>query len=126
MSYKNKKNKQFGYLFFLLFLILSLWPMLNSEKINLVLLFISLTFLILTILNSKILNPLSELWIKFGELLGKFIAPIVMSFVFFMILTPTSFIIRLFGKDLLKLKFNKESSYWLKREKDIGAMKKQF
>tara|TARA_B100001029_G_C14794559_1_gene303705 strand:+ start:205 stop:585 length:381 start_codon:yes stop_codon:yes gene_type:complete len=126
MSYKNKKNKQFGYLFFLLFLILSLWPMLNSEKINLVLLFISLTFLILTILNSKILNPLSDLWIKFGELLGKFIAPIVMSFVFFIILTPTSFIIRLFGKDLLKLKFNKESSYWLKREKDIGAMKKQF
>ena len=100
--------------------------MLNSEKINLVLLFISLTFLILTILNSKILNPLSDLWIKFGELLGKFIAPIVMSFVFFIILTPTSFIIRLFGKDLLKLKFNKESSYWLKREKDIGAMKKQF
>ena len=126
MSYKNKKNKQFGYLFFLLFLILSVWPMLNSEKINLVLLFISLTFLILTILNSKILNPLSDLWIKFGELLGKFIAPIVMSFVFFIILTPTSFIIRLFGKDLLKLKFNKESSYWLKREKDIGAMKKQF
>ena len=126
MSYKNKKNKQFGYLFFLLFLILSLWPMPNSEKINLVLLFISLTFLILTILNSKILNPLSDLWIKFGELLGKFIAPIVMSFVFFIILTPTSFIIRLFGKDLLKLKFNKESSYWLKREKDIGAMKKQF
>ena len=126
MSYKNKKNKQFGYLFFLLFLILSLWPMLNSEKINLVLLFISLTFLILSIFNSKILNPLSDLWIKFGELLGKFIAPIVMSFVFFIILTPTSFIIRLFGKDLLKLKFNKESSYWLKREKDIGAMKKQF
>ena len=126
MSYKNKKNKQFGYLFFLLFLILSLWPMLNSEKINLVLLFISLTFLILTILNSKILNPLSDLWIKFGELLGKFIAPIVMSFVFFIILTPTSFIIRLFGKDLLKLKFNKESSYWVRREKDIGAMKKQF
>ena len=126
MSYKNKKNKQFGYLFFLLFLILSLWPMLNSEKINLVLLFISLTFLILSIFNSKILNPLSDLWIKFGELLGKFIAPIVMSFVFFIILTPTSFIIRLFGKDLLKLKFNKESSYWVRREKDIGAMKKQF
>ena len=126
MSYKNKKNKQFGYLFFLLFLILSLWPMLNSEKINLVLLFISLTFLILTIFNSKILNSLSDLWIKFGELLGRFIAPIVMSFVFFIILTPTSFIIRLFGKDLLKLKFNKESSYWIKREKNIGAMKKQF
>ena len=126
MSYKNKKNKQFGYLFFLLFLVLSLWPILNSEKINLILLLISLTFLILTIFNSKILNSLSDLWIKFGELLGRFIAPIVMSFVFFIILTPTSFIIRLFGKDLLKLKFNKESSYWIKREKNIGAMKKQF
>jgi polyferredoxin len=126
MSYKNKKNKQFGYLFFLIFFTIGLWPLLNSEKINLMFILISLIFLILTITNSRILIPLSTLWIKFGELLGRFIAPLVMGFVFFFILTPISLLLRLFNKDFLKLKFSKQSSYWIKRDKDIGSMKKQF
>ena len=126
MRGKNKKNKQFGYLFFLVFLILGLWPLLNSEKINLFFILISSIFLILTLINSKILTPLNTLWIKFGELLGKFIAPIVMGFVFFLILSPISLLLRIFKKDLLKLKFNNYSSYWIKRDKNIGSMKKQF
>ena len=126
MRFKNKKNKQFGYLFFLIFLIIGLWPLLNSEKINLFFIFISSIFLILTLINSRILTPLSNLWIKFGELLGKFIAPIVMGFVFFLILTPISLLLRIFKKDLLKLNFNNYTSYWIKRDKDIGSMKKQF
>ena len=126
MRFKNKKNKQFGYLFFLIFLIIGLWPLLNSEKINLFFIFISSIFLILTLINSRILTPLSNLWIKFGELLGKFIAPIVMGFVFFLILTPISLLLRIFKKDLLKLNSKSNASYWIKRDKDIGSMKKQF
>ena len=67
-----------------------------------------------------------NLWIKFGEILGKIIAPIIMMIVFFIVLTPLSFIIKLFGKDLLKIKFVKNNSYWISRKKDIGSMKKQF
>ena len=126
MRFKNKKNKQFGYLFFLIFLIIGLWPLLNSEKINLFFIFISSIFLILTLINSRILTPLSNLWIKLGELLGKFIAPIVMGFVFFLILTPISLLLRIFKKDLLKLNSKSDASYWIKRDKDIGSMKKQF
>ncbi len=126
MRFKNKKNKQFGYLFFLIFLIIGLWPLINSEKINLYFIFISSIFLILTLTNSRILTTLSTLWIKFGELLGKFIAPIVMGFVFFLILTPISLLLRIFKKDLLKLNFNNYSSYWVKRDKGVGSMKKQF
>jgi len=126
MRFKNKKNKQFGYLFFLIFLIIGLWPLLNSEKINLFFIFISSIFLILTLINSRILTPLSNLWIKLGELLGKFIAPIVMGFVFFLILTPISLLLRIFKKDLLKLNYKSDASYWIKRDKDIGSMKKQF
>tara|TARA_X000001036_G_scaffold4947_1_gene4470 strand:- start:170 stop:550 length:381 start_codon:yes stop_codon:yes gene_type:complete len=126
MRFKNKKNKQFGYLFFLIFLIIGLWPLLNSEKINLFFIFISSIFLILTLINSRILTPLSNLWIKFGELLGKFIAPIVMGFVFFLILTPISLLLRIFKKDLLKINSKSNASYWIKRDKDIGSMKKQF
>jgi hypothetical protein len=78
-------------------------------------------------MNSKILTPLNKLWIKFGELLGKVIAPIVMIIIYFAVLTPLSFIVRAFGKDLLKVKFsNKVSSYWIKRKKDPGTMDKQF
>ena len=126
MRFKNKKNKQFGYLFFLIFLIIGLWPLLNSEKINLFFIFISSIFLILTLINSRILTPLSNLWIKFGELLGKVIAPIVMGFIFFLILTPISLLLRIFKKDLLKLNYKSDASYWIKRDKDIGSMKKQF
>ena len=126
MRFKNKKNKQFGYLFFLIFLIIGLWPLLNSEKINLFFIFISSIFLILTLINSRILTPLSNLWIKFGELLGKVIAPIVMGFIFFLILTPISLLLRIFKKDLLKLNYKSDASYWIKRDKNIGSMKKQF
>ena len=84
-------------------------------------------FLVLGLLNSKLLTPLNKTWVKLGELLGRVIAPIIMAGVYFIVLTPTSFLVRFFGKDLLNLKFSKKiKSYWLTRKKDIGSMKKQF
>ena len=77
--------------------------------------------------NSKLLSPLNKAWIKFGEILGSIIAPIIMAFVYFIFLTPISLIVRVFGKDLLGVKFNKKiDSYWIKRKKNIGPMNKQF
>ena len=123
----NSSNRSFGILFFILFLVLSLWPLKNNESLNIYLLVISLVFFILGIKNSKLLSPLNKLWIKFGEILGAIIAPIVMALVYFVILTPVSLIVRLFGKDLLGLKVLKEKdSYWIKRKKNLGSMKKQF
>ena len=101
---KKASNRSFGLLFSFIFLIITFWPLLNSEPIRLWALIISLTFLFLGILNSKILSPLNKGWIKFGELLGKIIAPIVMFLVFFIILTPIGMLLKLFGKDLLKIK----------------------
>ena len=125
---KNKKtsNKSFGILFFVVFLIIGLWPILTSNEIRTWSLIISVIFLILGLINSIILEPFKNAWIKLGELLGKIIAPIVMGLVFFTVLTPISFILRLFGKDLLKIKYSKDSTYWIKREKNVGSMKKQF
>ena len=125
--YKKSSNKSFGILFFIVFLGFGLWPITYEDKPNIYLLIISIIFLILGIINSKLLSPLNSIWIKFGELLGKIIAPMVMAIVFFIILTPISLIVRLFGKDLLGLKFTKKiKTYWIKRKKDIGSMKKQF
>ena len=120
-------NKSFGLLFFVVFLIIGLWPLKNGESLNFYFITVSVVFLILGLLNSKLLSPLNKSWIKLGEILGIIIAPIVMALVYFVILTPISIIVRVFGKDLLGLKFFKEKdTYWIKRKKNLGSMKKQF
>ena len=123
----QSSNKSFGLLFFVVFLILGLWPLINGESLNFYFITASVVFLILGLLNSKFLSPLNKSWIKLGEILGVIIVPIVMALVYFVILTPVSIIVRVFGKDLLGLKFLKEKdTYWIKRKKILGSMKKQF
>ena len=125
--HKKSSNRSFGILFFLVFLGFGLWPLTKEMSPNIYLIIISVIFLILGLLNSKLLSPLNNLWIKFGEILGKIIAPIVMAVVYFLILTPISLLVRLFGKDLIEMKFNNNvKSYWIKRKKDLGSMDKQF
>ena len=126
---KNKKsnNRSFGILFFIVFLILGLYPTLKGNSPNIYLISISIPFIILGIINSKILTPLSNAWIKLGEILGIIIAPIVMAIIYFFILTPISLVVRIFGKDLLSIKFDKQvNTYWINRKKNINSMKKQF
>jgi len=123
----QSSNKSFGLLFFVVFLILGLWPLKNGENLNFYFITASVVFLLLGLINSKLLSPLNKSWIKLGEILGIIIAPIVMALVYFVILTPVSLIVRIFGKDLLDLKFLKEKdSYWIKRKKSLNSMKKQF
>ena len=123
----KENNKGFGLLFFTVFLLIGLWPLIKGDSPRILFFFIALAFLILGLMNAKILSPLNRLWIKFGELLGKIIAPVVMAFIYFIILTPLSLLIRITGKDLLKVKYsNKVNTYWIKRIKDLGPMRKQF
>ena len=120
-------NRSFGLLFFIVFLTIALWPLTKSQDIHILLILISLIFLILGLINSKILSPFNRAWIKFGEILGIVIAPIVMAIVYFAVLTPISLAVRIFGKDLLGLKFyKKQDTYWVERKKKLGSMKKQF
>ena len=123
----QNSNKSFGLLFFVVFLIIGLWPLKNGENLNFYFIAVSIIFLILGLINSKLLSPLNKSWIKLGEILGIIIAPIVMALVYFVILTPVSFIVRIFGKDLLSLKLLKDKeTYWIKRKKSLSSMKKQF
>ncbi len=125
MKHKDN-NKSFGILFFIVFLLIAIWPVLESGSIRVWSLAISIIFLVLGIINSKILSPLKKGWIKLGEILGKIVAPIVMGFIYFIVITPIGVLMRLFGKDLLNIKFNKNKSYWIKRAKNINTMKRQF
>ena len=127
MKSKKVNNRSFGILFFIVFLLIGLYPILNEGKPNIYFLLLSLPFIILGLLNSKFLTPLNKAWLKLGEILGMIIAPIIMAIVYFAILTPISLLVRILGKDLLSIKFNKKlETYWINRKKNLGSMKKQF
>ena len=123
---KISSNRSFGVVFFIVFLLIALYPLLNNNEIRLWSLIISVLFLILGILNSKILSPLNKIWFKFGLLLGKIISPIIMGIIFFLVVTPIGFIMKLLGKDLINLKFNNEKSYWIQKTGPKSKMKNQF
>ena len=124
---KISSNRSFGIVFFFVFLIISLWPLTNENPLRVWSIFVAIIFLILGLMNSKLLTPLNVLWFKFGKLLGFIIAPIVMGIVFFLVVTPTGIIMRIIGKDLLGRKFNKnKKTYWINREKSKSTMKQQF
>ena len=123
---KISSNRSFGIVFFIVFLIIAAYPLLNDNSIRLWSLIIGIIFLILGIINSKVLTPFNILWMKFGLLLGKIVSPIVMGFVFFGVVTPISIIMKLLRKDLLNLKRNKKETYWLKKEEIKSNMKNQF
>ena len=123
---KISSNRSFGILFSIVFAIISFWPIISGNPLRFWSLPISIIFLVLGLLNSKLLNPLNIVWVKFGELLGRIIAPIVMAIIYFIIVTPIGLFMRLIGKDLLNIKYSKINSYWIKRPKDLQTMKKQF
>ena len=123
---KISSNKSFGIVFFIVFLIVSIYPIFNSGDLRIWSLIISTTFLILGLLNSSILSPLNKLWFKFGILLGSIISPIVMGIVFFGVVTPTSIIMKIFRKNLLGLKKNNKKTYWVEKPLIKSKMKNQF
>ena len=128
-NYNNIKissNRSFGLVFFIVFLLIALYPLLKNEDVRLWSLILSFIFLVLGALNSKLLNPLNKIWFKFGILLGSFVSPIVMGIVFFAIVTPTSLIMRVLGKNLLNLKKGNKKTYWIERSKIESKMKNQF
>ena len=123
---KISSNRSFGLVFFIVFLLISIWPLFGGQSLRIWSLVVSLIFLFLGILNSKLLSQLNLIWTKFGNFLAKIIVPIIMGVIYFLVLTPIGLLMRLGGKDLLKLKFSKNKSYWIKRKNNIGTMKKQF
>ena len=123
---KISSNRSFGFVFFVVFFVISLWPILSENEIRIWSLILSVIFLILGILNSKILTPLNKVWFRFGIFLGNFIAPIVMGIVFFLVVTPTGILAKLFKKDLINLKKNNDKTYWVEKKETISNMKNQF
>ena len=123
---KISSNRSFGIVFFIVFLIIAIYPLINNADLRIWSLVISIIFLILGLINSKFLTPLNKLWFKFGLLLGRLISPIIMGIIFFFVVTPIGLLLRIFGKDVLNLKKNNAESYWIKKNGPISKMKNQF
>ena len=123
---KIGSNRSFGFVFFVFFGLISFYPLLDQGNLRVWSLILSLIFLILGLINSRVLNPLNKIWFKFGLLLGKIISPIVMGLIFFFIVTPTSFLMKIFKKDLLNLQLNKDKTYWIEKNEPKSKMKNQF
>ena len=123
---KISSNRSFGIVFFIVFLIITLYPLTYGGEIRLWSLIISLIFLTLGLLNSKILSPLNKIWFKFGIFLGKIVSPLIMGIIFFLVVTPIGLIMRLLGKDVLNLKYDKNKSYWIEKNCPKSKMKNKF
>ena len=123
---KISSNRSFGIVFFIVFLLIGLYPLTYSQDIRFWSVIISIIFLVLGLFNSKILTPLNKLWFKFGIFLGKIISPIIMGIIFFLVVTPIGLLMRLLGKDLINLKYNNNKSYWIEKKGPKSKMKNQF
>jgi hypothetical protein len=120
-------EQSFGIIFSIVFLIVALYPLTDSQEFHLWAAIVSAIFLLLAFAAPKTLILPNKLWFKFGMLLGSFVAPIVMALVYFVTVLPTGLIMRLLGKDLLKQKLDKNAkSYWIERSEPMGSMKNQF
>ena len=123
---KVSSNRSFGIVFFIVFLLIATYPLLKGNDVRVWSLLISFGFLILGLMNSKILSPLNKLWFKFGLILGKIISPLIMGIIFFVVVTPIGIVMRVLKKDLLNLKYNQKETYWIKKTGPKSKMKNQF
>ena len=123
---KIGSNRSFGIVFFVVFLLIGSYPLLKGGDLKIIPILISIIFFILGVINSKILTPLNKFWFKFGLLLGQIISPIVMGVIFFLVVTPIGYLMRLLGKDVLRLKKTNDNSYWVKKSNLKSKMKNQF
>ena len=123
---KIGSNRSFGIVFFIVFLIIATYPLLNDGSIKIWSIITSFIFLILGLVNSKVLTPLNKIWFKFGLLIGKIVSPFIMGIIFFLVVTPIGILMRITNKDLLNLKFNKKKTYWIEKNEPKSKMKNQF
>ena len=124
---KSGSIKSFGIVFFFVFIIIGLYPLLNDHGIRVWSIIVGFIFLFLGIVNSPILKPLNLIWFKFGLFLGKFVSPIVMGLIYFAVVFPTFIFLKLLKKNYLNIKYEKNKhSYWIEVKNKNNSMKDQF
>lgn len=123
----NGSEKSFGVVFSLVFLLIALSPLIRGGGVNIWALVVSAIFLFIAYFKPRILVVPNTLWFKFGLLLGRIVAPIVIALVYIIAIVPIGLLFKMLRKDLLNCKINKGGkSYWVKRRCQPTSMKNQF
>ena len=124
---KAGTERNFGLVFAVVFVIISLYPLWFGKNIHLWACIIAFIFFFFAIFLPKVLILPNKLWFKFGSFLGAIVSPIIMGMIFFLTVTPTGMIMRLLGKDILNQRMKKSiKSYWIERKENLTSMKNQF
>jgi hypothetical protein len=127
---KMGSERSFGLVFAGFFALVGFWPLFGGEAPRNWALGLGVLFLLLAFAAPKLLTPLNKLWFKFGLLLHHIVNPLVMALMFFVVITPIGLLMRLSGKDPLRLRFDREAkSYWIPRDPPGPApesLKNQF
>lgn len=123
----DNSDKTFGIFFSIVFFIISIYPIFYKNQLNYIFLLFSFIFLLVSLTKPKLFSFLNKLWINLGFLLGKIISPIVMAIIYFFLITPIGLLLRIFGKDFIKLKLDySHKSYWINKDNESSDMKDQF
>ncbi|MGE0657917.1 MAG: SxtJ family membrane protein [Reyranellaceae bacterium] len=127
---KGSSNRMFGLVFFVVFAIISLWPVLFGNPLRWWTAPIAGAFLVVALVKPDWLAPLNRQWTRLGLLMHKVVNPLIMGLLFYVAITPMGLLFRLFGKDLLRLKLDRQAaSYWIERKPPGPApdsMRRQF
>jgi len=114
---KASSNRSFGWVFTAVFLIIAVWPLFSGEMLRWWSLFIAAAFVLVTVAVPNLLAVPNRLWLRFGLLLNRIVSPVVLAFLFYVVVTPMGALMRLFGKDNLHLRRDdSDTSYWIRRD----------
>jgi hypothetical protein len=114
---EGSSDRSFGLVFTAFFALVGVWPLVHKRPLRPWALFVSAAFLLVALAFPRVLHPLNLLWTRFGRLLSKVTNPIITGLMFYVIFTPAGLLLRLFGKDLLRLKYDRSApSYWIRRD----------
>jgi len=114
---KASSNRSFGWVFTAVFLIVAVWPLVSGGMVRWWSLLVAAAFALVTVAAPKLLAVPNRLWMRVGLLLNRIISPIVLAFLFYVVVTPMGVLMRVFGKDSLRLRRDaSDTSYWIERD----------
>ena len=114
---KSSSDRSFGIVFAVVFAVLGLWPLVSGGAARWWSLGVAAAFLAVALAAPSLLAVPNRLWMRLGVLLNRIVSPVVLGIVFFLVVTPMGVVMRLLGKDPLRLRAKAPgATYWIARE----------
>jgi hypothetical protein len=121
ISVKPGSDRTFGFFIASVFLVIGVYPYFSAGGgLQIWCLSVGALFGFIALRHPQVLHQPNRYWVKLGLLLGKFISPLILAVIFFLVITPLAVIARMSGYDSLKLRKPKKhiQTYWVERDLD--------